>query len=99
MAQIGDTGVPGVRIPRVHPSAERTAVVSLSPCTAAQIVWLLSEHQIQLASWMPRGLRAAASRHLVQAHVQECCTRSCAQARIWVSEHGAALINQATRLA
>lgn len=87
MAHLGTDGAPVLRTPRTHPSAEFTAVESLSPCTAAQIVWLLKdEYQIQIAEWVPLGLRAAVARHLPEAHIQECCARSCSQARMWVAD-------------
>jgi hypothetical protein len=96
----GDCGVTRLRSLRVLPRAERIAVVPLSSDTVAQIVWLLGEHQIQVAQWMPRGMQAAAARHLTEAHLQECCARSCGQARDWVAEHGVTDdARQATRLA
>lgn len=87
MAQSGSDGSSVLRILRTHPRVECTAVEALSHGTAAQIVWLLGDEcQIQIAEWVPLGLRAAVMRHVVEKHTQECCTRSCSEARAWVAD-------------
>mgnify|MGYP006935481398 CR=1 FL=1 len=70
---------------RADPSADRITVAPLSSDTAAQTVWMLEKHRIQIAVWVPWHLRAEVARHHAQKHIQECCTRSCAQARAWVA--------------
>ena len=78
------TGGDGLAVLRVHPSAVCTVVVSLSEDTVAQTVWFREDYQIQISDAIPVGLRAAVARHMVEHHVQECCTRSCAMARTWM---------------
>lgn len=69
-------------------AASRIQVVSLAAGTAAQLVTLPLEYadayRVQVAEAIPLGLRAAVARHLIEFHLSECCTRSCAQARCWL---------------
>lgn len=88
MALSTGNGEPAIlRTLRGDPCAEHIAVEPLEVLdTAAQTVWFLDRHQIQIAAWLPWHRRAAVAEHHRATHTQECCVRSCAQARTWARE-------------
>lgn len=65
---------------------ERIAAASLDWGTAAQIVRLLDEFEVQVSDAIPPGLHAAVARHVLEIHLGECYVRSCRQAREWLPE-------------